>query len=290
MNKNKSFALRNYLHLVKFSHTFFALPFALIGYYLAIYPKDIPFNWQKLVFVLLGVVFATNSAMSFNRVTDRFLDKRNPRKSNREIPSGKIHPRNAFIFSMINALLFIVTSFFINKLTFYLSPLALLVVLGYTYTKRFTILCHFVLGIALSLAPIGAYIAVTGKWALIPFLVSIVVFLWVSGFDIIYSIRDREFDKEELLRSIPAVMGIKAARIISFTLHSIAILIVIKIGYLLEAGSYYWIGAISFIGLLAIQQLFVNTCSERRIEFAFVTLNGISSIVYAVFTILSFYQ
>lgn len=290
MNKNSSCILKNYLSLVKFGQTFFAIPFAIIGYYLAVYPKDIPFNWQKFVLVLVGIVFATNSAMSFNRVTDRFIDKRNPRTAKREIPSGKIHPRNAFIFSMINALLFIVTTFFINKLSFFLSPLALLLILGYTYTKRFTILCHFVLGIALSLAPVGSYIAVTGKWETVPIMISLIVFLWVSGFDIIYSIRDKDFDKEESLRSIPAVLGVKTARAISFLLHTLTILLVIRVGHLLDTGNYYWIGAYAFISLLVIQQLFVNTCNERRIDFAFVALNGLSSIVYTVFTVLSFYQ
>ncbi|PKP36458.1 MAG: 4-hydroxybenzoate octaprenyltransferase, partial [Bacteroidetes bacterium HGW-Bacteroidetes-15] len=188
-----------------------------------------------------------------------------------------------------NALLFIVTTFFINKLAFYLSPVALLVIFGYTYTKRFTILCHFVLGIALSLAPIGAYIAVTGKWALVPILISLVVLFWVSGFDILYSIRDKDFDKEELLRSIPAVLGVKYARLISILLHSIVIFLVIKIGLILETNLFYWIGTYSFIGLLSFQHIFILKCNERRINFAFVTLNGLSSIIFSVFIILSFY-
>jgi len=235
------------------------------------------------------MVFARNAAMSFNRVTDRFIDKRNPRTANREIPSGKIHPRNAFIFSMLNALLFVATTFFINKLVFYLSPLALLVVLGYSYTKRYTMFCHFILGLGLSLAPIGAYLSVTGSWALIPIIFSIIVLLWVSGFDILYSIQDEEFDKEESLKSIPAILGWRRARIISGILHAGVIVLTLKVGYLIDTGLYYWIAAAIFIALLVMQHLVVKKNSEKRINFAFATLNGLASLLYAIFTVLSFY-
>ncbi len=289
MNTPKRFSLKDYLSLVKFSHTIFTLPFALIGYFLAVYPSDTDFSWRLFILIILCLVFARNAAMSFNRVTDRFLDKRNPRNSTREIPSGKIHPRNAFIFSMINALLFIVTTFFINKLVFYLSPLALLVILGYSYSKRFTVLCHFVLGLGLSLAPIGAYLSITGKWHIIPILFSLIVFLWVTGFDILYSIQDEEFDKEESLRSIPAVLGSKRAKFISILLHIFVVLLVLKVGFMLSTGVYFWIGASVFMALLVLQHLFIKTTDERSVNFGFVTLNGLASLIFAVFIILSFY-
>jgi 4-hydroxybenzoate polyprenyltransferase len=289
MNHPKNLAFKNYLSLVKFSHTIFALPFALIGYFYAIYHTDFTFTPKLFALILLCMVFARNAAMSFNRVTDRFIDKRNPRTANREIPSGKIHPRNAFIFSMLNALLFVVTTFFINKLVFYLSPLALLVVLGYSYTKRYTMFCHFILGLGLSLAPIGAYLSVTGSWALIPIIFSIIVLLWVSGFDILYSIQDEEFDKEESLKSIPAILGWRRARIISGILHGGVIALTLKVGYLIDTGLYYWIAAAIFIALLVMQHLVVKKNSEKRINFAFATLNGLASLLYAIFTVLSFY-
>ena len=289
MNHPKNLAFKNYLSLVKFSHTIFALPFALIGYFYAIYQTDFTFTPKLFALILLCMVFARNAAMSFNRVTDRFIDKRNPRTANREIPSGKIHPRNAFIFSMLNALLFVVTTFFINKLVFYLSPLALLVVLGYSYTKRYTMFCHFILGLGLSLAPIGAYLSVTGSWALIPIIFSIIVLLWVSGFDILYSIQDEEFDKEESLKSIPAILGWRRARIISGILHGGVIALTLKVGYLIDTGLYYWIAAAIFIALLVMQHLVVKKNSEKRINFAFATLNGLASLLYAIFTVLSFY-
>lgn len=289
MTYPKPFDFKNYLSLVKFSHTIFALPFALIGYFLAIYQTDSIFTIKLFVLVLLCMVFARNAAMSFNRVTDRFIDKRNPRTASREIPSGKIHPRDAFIFSMLNSILFIATTFFMNRLVFYLSPLALLIILGYSYSKRYTVLCHFILGLGLSLAPIGAYLSVTGEWALTPLLFSTIVLLWVSGFDILYSIQDEEFDKEESLKSISAIFGWKKARFISGFLHVVVVLLVIKVGFIINTRLYYWIAVAIFVSLLALQHIVVKRNSEKRINFAFASLNGLASLLFAVFTILSFY-
>ena len=266
------------------------MPFALIGYFLAIHPEDSVFSWKLFVLVVLCMIFARNAAMSFNRVTDRFIDKRNPRTASREIPAGVIHPRNAFIFTVINAILFILTTYLINKLVFYLSPVALFIVLIYSYTKRFTILCHFVLGLGLGLAPIGAYLAVTGEWNYIPLIFSLIIFLWVAGFDILYSIQDEQFDKEESLKSLPAIYGRVKAQIVSAMLHAIVTFLVVKIGVVLNSGTLYWIGAVAFIALLVIHHLIViSTKDEKKFNVAFATLNGTSSIVYAFFTILSFY-
>jgi 4-hydroxybenzoate polyprenyltransferase len=269
--KKNSIALefKKYLSLVTFSHTLFALPFALIGAFLAFRTIDFEFSWKLLVFVILCMVFARNAAMSFNRVTDRFIDRRNPRTANREIPSGKIHPRHAFLFSMFNVILFIVSTYFINPLVFLLSPVAILVVLGYSFTKRFTIFCHFVLGLALALAAI--------------------VFLWVSGFDILYSIQDEEFDREESLKSIPAVLGNKWAISISIFLHLITSILVVLVGTIINTGILYWIGTTLFVALLAHQHILILTKGKEEIGFAFATLNGLASLVFAVFTILSFY-
>lgn len=289
MSKTSNSAFKDYLSLVTFSHTIFALPFALIGTFLAFHSIDFDFSWRLLIFVILCMVFARNAAMSFNRVTDRFIDKRNPRTANREIPAGKIHPRNAFLFSMFNALLFIISTYFINPLVLALSPVALIIILGYSYTKRFTMFCHFILGLGLALAPIGAYLAVTGKWALLPILYSLIVFLWVSGFDIVYSIQDEEFDREEALKSIPAVLGKKMAFFISVFLHFVTALLVVKVGFIQKTGVLYWVGASLFIALLVHQHVLISIKGKKSIGFAFATLNGLASLVYAVFTILSFY-
>jgi len=163
--------IKNYFSLVKFSHTIFAMPFALIGFFLAIKTTNYNFSddgIKLLILVILDMILARNAAMGFNRYLDRKIDAKNPRTAVREIPSGKIKSTYALGFVILNSLLFIVSTYFINELVFYLSPVALFVVLGYSYTKRFTWLCHFVLGLGLSLAPIGAYLAVTGMFELIP--------------------------------------------------------------------------------------------------------------------------
>lgn len=290
MNKQASTAFKDYLSLVKFSHTIFALPFALIGYFLALHLTGNAFTVKVFLLVILCMVLARNAAMSFNRVTDRFIDKRNPRTANREIPSGKIHPRHAFIFAMVNAILFIVTTLFINKLVFFLSPIAILIVLGYSYTKQYTVLCHFVLGLGLSLAPIGAFLAAAGQWHVVPLMLSILVFTWVAGFDILYATLDEDFDKEESLRSIPAVFGSKRAKVISAFLHLIVVFLVIRVGVMLNTGNLYSIGAIIFIALLITQHLVVALSkSQRGVNFAFAYLNGIASLLFAIFTISSFY-
>lgn len=154
--------MKQYLSLVKFSHTIFALPFALLGFFLATLEVAQGVSWRLFLLVLLCMVFARSAAMAFNRYLDRDIDGVNPRTAQREIPAGIISPRAALIFVLINCLLFIITTWFINPLCFYLSPVALAVVLGYSYTKRFTFLCHFILGLGLSLAPIGAYLAAGG--------------------------------------------------------------------------------------------------------------------------------
>src|SRR5687767_4497944 len=221
--------VRNYLSLVKFSHTIFAMPFALIGFFLAIAPSwldvlDLP-NTRvhyyaneslllKFVLVILCMVFARSAAMAFNRYLDRDIDALNPRTAIREVPRGIITPRNALTFTIVNCILFVLTTFFINRICFFLSPVALAVVLGYSYTKRFTPLCHLILGLGLALAPIGAYLAVTGRFDWLPILFSLAVLFWVSGFDIIYSLQDEDFDKSQQLYSIPTAVGkVKALNI-----------------------------------------------------------------------------
>ncbi|MHB1921846.1 MAG: UbiA-like polyprenyltransferase, partial [Chitinophagaceae bacterium] len=188
--------IKQYLSLVKFSHTIFALPFALIGFFLAIVHQNKGLSIGLLVAVLLCMVFARSAAMGFNRYLDRVYDARNPRTASREIPSGKVSSRHALIFVIVNCLLFVITTWWINPLCFGLSFIALGVILGYSYTKRFTPLCHLVLGLGLSLAPIGSYLAVTGTFNLLPLLFSLVVLFWVSGFDIIYALQDVSFDRE----------------------------------------------------------------------------------------------
>ena len=236
----------HYLSLVKFSHTIFALPFAMIGFALAITLSKKSFDLRLFLLIIMCMVFARSAAMAFNRYIDKNIDKKNPRTAIREIPSGTISPQSALMFTFINIILFIVSAFFINKLCFFLSPVALFVILGYSFTKRFTFLCHIILGIGLSLAPIGAYIAVTGEFNLLPLLYSFAVLFWVSGFDIIYSLQDEDFDKSQKLKSIPVKLGRKKSLHLSETFHCITALLIIYAGLYAHFGILYWTGSIIF--------------------------------------------
>jgi 4-hydroxybenzoate polyprenyltransferase len=196
--------IKDYFSLVVFSHTIFAMPFALIGFFVAIRFSGYPFSWLTLFLCIACMVLARNAAMGFNRWADRFIDGKNPRTAQREIPQGIIRDKAALAFSLVNALLFIVVAGFINPLCFVLSPLAILIILGYSYTKRFTWLCHLILGLGLSLAPIGAYIAIAAQFHWLPLLFSGIVLTWVSGFDIIYALQDEHFDQTHGFFSIPS--------------------------------------------------------------------------------------
>lgn len=279
---------KNYLSLVKFSHTIFAMPFALIGFFLAIRTNMAGIDLKLFLLVVLCMVFARNAAMSFNRLVDRHFDAKNPRTSQREIPKGVITPRASGYFTLINSLLFVATTYFINPLVLFLSPIALFVILFYSYTKRFTWFCHFVLGLGLSLAPIGAYLAVVGKFNLLPLLYSVIVLFWVSGFDIIYSLQDEGFDKKENLKSLPAKFGTAIALRVANVLHIVVGAIVIFVGFHYGFSFWYWLGALIFIGLLVYQHLIISPKDLSRVNMAFATTNGVASVIYATFNIISY--
>lgn len=278
--------IKNFFSLVKFSHTVFAMPFAIIGYFLAIRTKDLSFDIKLFTYVILCMIFARNAAMAFNRFIDRNIDSKNPRTAIREIPSGVIKSKSALIFVIINSILFIITTYFINKLTFFLSPIALFIILSYSLTKRFTALCHIILGIGLSLAPIGAYLAVTGEFALVPIIYSFVVLFWVSGFDIIYALQDLDFDKEEKLKSFPVFFGKKGAINASVILHILSFVLIIFAGILANLGLLYWIGCFIFSALLIYQHLIIKPNDLSKINLAFFTTNGIASIIFSTFFLL----
>lgn len=281
----KSNTISNYLSLVKFSHTIFALPFALIGFFIAVNFTEHSFKWQTLGSVLLCMVFARSAAMAFNRYIDRQYDKANPRTAIREIPAGVISEKSAVAFVIINCVLFIATTYFINPLCFFLSPVALAVVLGYSLTKRFTFLCHLVLGLGLSLAPIGAYLAVTGEFNWLPLFFSFAVLFWVSGFDIIYALQDDDFDRNMGLKSIPVFLGRQNALMLSTILHALVFVFVILAGLSAEFGILYWVGVAVFTGLLVYQHLIVKPNDLSKVNVAFFTTNGIASVIFAFFVI-----
>jgi 4-hydroxybenzoate polyprenyltransferase len=305
--------VKNYLSLVKFSHTIFAMPFAMIGFFLGLSHNPVfAFNyltsskpgWHTTIglnsgniplsmvdfiirffLVVFCMIFARSAAMSFNRYLDRNFDAKNPRTAIREIPKGIISANSALAFTLASCVLFLVCCFFINRICFYLSPVALFVILFYSYTKRFTPLCHLVLGIGLSLAPIGAYLAVTGAFALLPILFSFTVIFWVSGFDIIYSLQDEEFDKAEQLYSMPAWLGKGKALKVSELLHILSFVCVVAAGLLGGFGIWYWTGVAVFTAMLIYQHSIVRPNDLSKVNLAFMTANGIASIVFAVFVI-----
>lgn len=261
----------------------FALPFALIGFSLAIHSGGAVFSLQKLILVVLCMVFARSAAMAFNRYIDRSFDAKNPRTVIREIPAGTISPRAALILVIACCLAFVGCSYLINRLCFYLSPVAIMVILGYSYTKRFTPLCHLVLGVGLALAPIGAYIALTERFDFLPLIFSAVVFLWVSGFDIIYALQDDEFDRSQGLKSIPVYLGRNNSLRLSSVMHFFAAAAVV-LAYLMGTfGWLYLIGALVFIGLLIYQHSLVKPNDLSKVNLAFGTTNGIASVVFCIF-------
>jgi len=284
--------VKNYLSLVKFSHTIFALPFAIIGFVLgiaALKNNNIELQTSEVIIrfflVLLCMITARSAAMGFNRYLDRHFDQLNPRTAIREIPAGVIQAKKALGFVVVNALIFIIATYFINPICFYLSPVALFVILFYSYTKRFTYLCHLVLGIGLSLAPIGAYLAVTGVFNILPLLFSFTIIFWVSGFDIIYSLQDADFDKSQLLYSIPSYWGLNKALSIARVLHVYSASFVI-VAYFI--GGFHWIyliGLVVFVGMLLYQNSIVKPTDLSKVNIAFMTANGIASIVFSIFVI-----
>lgn len=288
--------IKNYLSLVKFSHTIFAMPFAMIGFFLGLsffkasfFASSLSlqptFFYEKFLLVICCMITARSAAMAFNRYLDRSFDARNPRTAIREIPRGIISANNALIFTIISCILFVVACFFINKICFYLSPVALFVILFYSYTKRFTPLCHLVLGLGLSLAPIGAYLAVTGRFDVLPILFSFAVIFWVSGFDVIYALQDIEFDKSQNLYSIPTALGKTKALRVSELLHFLSTACVIGAGIYGGFHWLYWLGIGVFVGMLIYQHSIVKPNDLSRVNIAFMTANGIASVVFGVLVI-----
>ena len=281
--------IKDYLSLVVFSHTIFAMPFALIGFFLAIRYSGYPFSWLTLLLCIGCMVFARNAAMGFNRWADRHIDGKNPRTAQREIPKGIIRGKAALAFSMSNAALFMLAAGLINPLCLKLSPVALLIILGYSFTKRFTWLCHLILGLGLSIAPIGAYLAITGQFHWLPMIFSSIVLTWVGGFDVIYALQDVHFDQSNGLYSIPSKVGIRNALIISIILHALTFILVVVAGFAAGFGIIYWTGALIFTLLLLYQHLLVKPNDLTRVDRAFGTTNGIASVVFALFVIIGLY-
>lgn len=278
--------ISDYLRLVKFSHTIFAMPFALLSFTYAWITTEPDSNIYLLLAQVVGcMVFARNVAMGFNRLVDRKIDAENPRTATREIPAGKISARGALVFVIINALFFIILAALINPLCGWLSPVALAIVMFYSYCKRFTALAHIVLGISLGIAPVGAYMAVTGTSTLECWLLALIVMTWCSGFDIIYALQDAEFDRERGLHSIPARFSARTSLIISTLLHLTSIALLGVFATYQPQSWMLYAGCSLFALILLAEHYIVTPTKQRNIGIAFGTFNALASVSLALFLI-----
>lgn len=278
---------RMILDMIKFEHTIFALPFALISVLLASHdkPNGLP-DGLTLFWILVAMVGARSAAMAFNRIVDADIDKVNPRTAARHIPAGLLSKAQVWSFLGLSIALFELAAWRLNTLCLFLSPVALLFLLGYSYTKRFTSLCHIVLGIAIGLAPVGAWLAIKGSWNIVPVLLGLAVMLWIGGFDIIYALQDFEFDTNSTLFSIPKKVGKANALLISRLMHTLMLGFLIAVGANYHLHSIYFIGVAVVSALIIYEQSLVKPDDLRKVNLAFFTLNGWVSVSLFVFVLL----
>jgi 4-hydroxybenzoate polyprenyltransferase len=275
-----------YLELVKFEHTIFALPFALIGMLLAAHQTRAGLTPHTILWIVVAMVGARSAAMAFNRLVDADFDAQNPRTANRHLPRGLLSRTQVTAFLLCAAGLFVLAAAQLNRLCLMLSPVALLFTLGYSYTKRFTALCHFFLGMATGIAPIGAWLAVTGSFAWPPILLWLSVMLWIGGFDIIYALQDYDFDLQAPLYSLPKRIGKAGALTVSRLMHAIMILLLFMVGRLCHLHLLYLLGLTIVAALIFYEQSLVKPDDIRRVNLAFFTLNGWVSVTLFGFVLL----
>jgi len=266
--------------MIKFEHTLFALPFALLGAILA--ANGLP-TWRQLVWIVVAMVGARSAAMTFNRIVDRDIDAQNPRTANRELPSGKLSTGFAWAFLYVSIGVFLIASYSLNWMTFALSPVALICVLGYSYAKRFTSFAHLILGLALAISPSAAWIAVRGDlYSEVPILLSLFVLMWTAGFDVLYACQDRDFDKKAGLYSIPARFGIARSLWIARLFHFQAFVVLIFLYLMSELG---WIafGGVAAVGILLVyQHTLVKATDLSKMNAAFFTTNAFVSVILLI--------
>lgn len=264
------------LEMIKFEHTVFALPFALSSMLVA--ANGFP-HWRIFAWILAAMVGARSAAMAFNRIADAKIDALNPRTSARAIPAGLVSMAGAWIFTLISAGVLVFAAYMLNRLAFTLSPLALLAVFGYSYSKRFTSLSHLWLGLCLGIAPVGAWIAVRGAIEIMPIALCAAVMFWTAGFDILYSLQDVEFDKKMGLFSLPSRIGPSRALLISRLFHALMVLMLVGFGLLAKLGAIYYAGTGVVALFLIYEQSLVSAKDISRVNAAFFTMNGVVSIV-----------
>lgn len=273
-----------YLKMIKFSHSVFALPFAFTGSILA--ASGIP-SFKQMLWITIAMVAARSGAMGLNRIIDSTIDANNPRTKSREIPSGKIMVRDASIFTAISLALLLVAAYNLNPLCLKLSPVAIAVLAAYSYTKRFTWMSHVVLGIAISAAPLGAWIAIRGTIDMEILPLTLAVVFWLAGFDILYALQDIEFDRSYGLHSVPQRFGIRKSLLLSRIFHFITWLLLAFTGTVFHLNFAYWAGMLVIAGLLIYEHALVKADDLSKLNMAFFNMNGYISIAIFVFTLTS---
>jgi 4-hydroxybenzoate polyprenyltransferase len=274
--------------MIKFEHSIFALPFAMIGMMWG--TRTVAHTawpgWWIFTWILVAMVSCRSAAMAYNRIADREIDAENPRTRSRALPAGLLRLSQATFFFAASCLIFFVAAGMLNRLTLFLSPLALGVTLFYSMTKRFTPLCHFILGLSLGIAPSAAWIGSAGRldWAIVP--VTFAVLFWTAGFDIIYALQDVDFDRAHKLRSLPETVGVRRALIMSRCCHALAVALLVMAGRMVGAGPVFYLGCLFAAGLLTYEQSLVKPSDLSKVNMAFFTLNGFVSIGVFVFTLL----
>lgn len=266
--------------MIKFSHSLFALPFALAGAVLA--GEETPLTLEKLIWIIMAMIGARSAAMGFNRLVDKKIDGENPRTKERHLPSGKMNEREIIIFIILFSVLFIFSAWRLNTLCFILSPVALFVILSYSFTKRFTSFSHYILGVALGLAPLGAWLAITGFFAWPPLILGFAVVFWVAGFDILYACQDYEFDNKQDLFSIPKLMGLKRALFIAKASHVLSFILLAYLSWLVPLYFIYSAGLVIIAGLLTYEHSLVKADDLSKLDMAFFRMNGIISVIFFI--------
>jgi 4-hydroxybenzoate polyprenyltransferase len=277
--------ITDYLRLIKFSHSIFALPFAFTSALIA--ANGIPTLYQ-IFWITVAMVAGRSGAMGMNRIIDREIDALNPRTENREIPRGVVKTREAFLFTVIAFSLLMFAAYNLNPLCLKISPLFILVLLTYSYTKRFTWLCHIVLGIALSLAPLGAWIAVQGTFDFKILPLCFAVMFWVAGFDALYGLQDMDFDKRHGIYSIPSIFGIKASLWTARIFHVITIVLLLSLIPPFHLSGIYLFGIFIASGLLLYEHTMVKPTDLSKLNIAFFNMNGYISITVFIFTLIDY--
>lgn len=269
--------------MIKFEHTIFALPFAFTGALLA--ARGIP-TWRTIIWITVAMFGARSAAMGFNRWADRKFDAANPRTSTRALPLGLVSPRQVILFTAASSVLLLLAAYMLNPLAFYLSPVALAIVFFYSYTKRLTYLSHLFLGLAISCAPMGAWIAVAGRLDAPALVLGLAVLFWLMGFDTLYALQDMEFDRKAGLHSIPQRLGIQCSLWISRAAHTITMASLFWLGSLLSLGWFYLTGVVISLILIVYEHALVREDDLSKLNFAFFNMNGYISMTIFFFTLL----